>query len=118
MATKRFDLVGENAITQYADFELELTDIDLSLDGYLARASLRRNYLANAAIDFAIAFLKRTRPGAVKLRLSSAQTGALVTGTYVWGLLLQSPEPDVQTIALIEGSAIVKPGAVRGFGLL
>lgn len=115
MATKILDLVGEMAITQYADYELELNEIDLDLNNYLARASLRRTFNSTAAIDFTVGLITLLPPAKLKLVLTRAQTALLVPGTYVWGVLLKSPDPDSLVITLVEGKAIVKPSAVRGF---
>ena len=103
------------AISRYADYELLLDEIGIDLTNYLARGSIRRTYRREASIDFTIGFIQRTVPAKLKLVLTNEQTALLVPGSYVWGVLLQSPNPDSQIITLVEGIAIVKPGAVRGF---
>lgn len=88
----------------------EATGGDISLEGYTARAQIRKNYTSSTAVDF---FVEISDPenGVIGMSLTPAASGALKPGRYVYDLEIVSPNDNVTRV--IEGQIEVTPRVTR-----
>lgn len=88
----------------------EATGGDISLEGYTARAQIRKTYTSSTALDF---YVEITDPenGVIAMKLDSAASGSLRAGRYVYDLEIISPSEDVTRV--IEGQLEVTPRVSR-----
>jgi hypothetical protein len=87
---------------------INLTDADgdiVSLTGYTANGQIRKTYSSSNAISFGIVL--ESSNGIVQLSLTDAQTANLVSGRYVYDVIVVSPSNI--TSRIVEGIVTVTP---------
>lgn len=87
---------------------INLTDADgniVSLTGYTANGQIRKTYSSSNAISFGIVL--EASNGVVQLSLTDTQTSNLVSGRYVYDVVVVSPSN--VTSRIVEGIVTVTP---------
>lgn len=103
-------------IDQGANFSTTITVTDdsgsvVDLSGYTAEGQIRKHYTSSTKVDFTISFVSPRSSGQVTLSLSSANTGAMEAGRYVYDVELTSAANVISR--MVEGIATVTPQVTR-----
>lgn len=102
-------------LEQYATFSTTVNVLDsngdaLNLYGYSASSQIRKSYYSSTANNFT-ATVTGNANGEITLSMTSANTGALTPGRYLYDLLITS-EGGTKT-RVIEGIVNVLPGVTQ-----
>lgn len=97
-------------VDQGTDYSTSITVTDaedniVDLSGYSANAQIRKTYTSSSAVNFTVTLNGAT--GIVVLALSANQTSNLVSGRYVYDVLLTDPSSVHSRI--VEGILTVTP---------
>jgi hypothetical protein len=100
------------SIDQGSDFTSTVTvegsdGIVFNLTGYTARGQIRKSYTSTTAVNFSASINSPTQ-GTIQLTLTSAQTGAMKAGRYLYDVeVVQTSTGKV--IRVVEGQVEVNP---------
>ena len=108
MAASILNLFGDAAIEQFADYSIELEDIELDLTDYTGRAMLKKSFSSPTGVEFTVEFVSRTPPARIKLSLPHDQTALLRPGLYKWDFWIKPPDGVIKR--LCRGDAAVLAG--------
>ena len=100
------------SIDQGSDFTSTVTvegsdGIVFNLTGYTARGQIRKSYTSTTSVNFSASINSPTQ-GTIQLTLTSAQTGAMKAGRYLYDVeVVQTSTGKV--IRVVEGQVEVNP---------
>jgi len=106
-------------IDQGTTFSLTITVADangneIDLDGYTARAQLRKSYGATSYTAFTVTISENTTTGELTISLTDTQTSALKAGRYVYDVEIVAPVADGSPVTrVLEGIITVTPEVTR-----
>lgn len=106
-------------IDQGTTFSLTITVADangneIDLDGYTARAQLRKSYGATSYTAFTVTVAEDTTTGELTISLTDTQTSALKAGRYVYDVEIVAPVADGSPVTrVLEGIITVTPEVTR-----
>jgi len=113
MAVFVSNIVIEQGFDFNTTFELENTSTTnpLNLSNYTIEAQLRKTYSSSTAVEFACTIIQPPSDGKVQILLTDVETANLKEGRYVYDI--KATNFTGQSLKLIEGSALVRPGVTR-----
>ena len=103
------------SIDQGADYSIIATLTDqndalLDLNGYAARAEMRKHYSSTTKTTFTCTPQTPLTNGEIKMSLTYLQTALLVPGRYVYDLEIVA---NSVVTRVLEGVVVVRPGVTR-----
>lgn len=108
-------VVSNLYVDQYADFSADVVIYDddgspLDLTGYTATGQIRKSYYSSTSTPFTVTFATPRTTGKLIFSLTSAQTGSLSEGRYVYDIVIQL---NTAKTRVIEGVVTVNAGVTR-----
>lgn len=97
-------------IDQGSDFTISI-DVEELSSGYTARGQVRRSYSSADAIDFNISV--DTSNKELTATLTSAQTGTLKSGRYVYDIEIESADSPSIITRVLEGQIHINPQVTK-----
>jgi hypothetical protein len=106
---------SELFLEQYADFSTYINIDDtqgdaINLAGYSASSQIRKSYYSSTAYNFTVQ-ISDAAAGEITLSMSSANTGNMSPGRYVYDLNIKDPNSVVTRV--VEGIVVVSPGVTN-----
>jgi len=109
MATKANIIIDQGTTFSTDIYLTDDNGVAIDLTGYTGASKMRKHYTSSNAQSFTVSL--NVSSGAVTLSLTSANTGDLVAGRYIYDVELTSSSNTVSRI--VEGVVTVTPQVTR-----